>query len=195
MIQPITKERWLSAQTAERACHGLEFTDGLGHYAQSYANVFRYLGMETDQHGKTIMEIGPADFPALAYCQNYTGIIVEPMPSDHLSLICGTRDIQIVTSPVEEIELPEVEECWIFNLLQHVIDPELLIAKCKEAAEVIRFFEPVDYPTCEYHPHTFSEADFVRWFGDSVKRYKGGSVAGFHGSDCAYGTWRKGTTE
>lgn len=191
MIEPVTKERWLSAQTAERACHALGFNDGFAHYAESYTHVFRYLGMETEQHGKTIMEIGPADFPALAYCQNYKGLIVEPMPSDYLSLICETRQIEIIGSPVEEAQLPAADEVWIFNLLQHVIDPELLVAKCKDAADVIRFFEPVDYPTCVYHPHTFAESDFIRWFGDSVRRYKGGSVSGFHESDCVYGTWER----
>ena len=188
MIQAISKARWQAAQTAERACHTLGMDEGFAHYAKCYANVFRYLGMETDQHGKTVLEIGPADFPALAYCQNYQGIVIEPMQSDCLSLICETRDIQIINSPVEEADLPSADSCWIFNVLQHVIDPELLIAKCKEVSQVIRFFEPVDYGTCEYHPHTFSQRDFARWFGDSVRRYTD-RLPGFFDADCVYGTW------
>lgn len=191
MIPAISKDRWLQAQAAERACHALSFNEGFTHYAKAYANIFRYLGMETNQHDKTIIELGPADFPALAYCQNYRGIVVEPMPCDHLSLICETRNIEILTAPVEEIDLPSVDEAWLFNLLQHVIDPELLISKCKEVAKAIRFFEPVDYGTCEYHPHTFSQQDFERWFGGCVKRYTD-RVDGFFDADCVYGTWQCG---
>ncbi len=85
---------------------------------------------------------------------------------------------------------PPVAETWLFNCLQHVRDPELVIAKAKETSGVIRFFEPVDYPTCVYHPHTFTQDNFERWFGDSVKRYTD-RVPGFFDSDCVYGTWSR----
>lgn len=186
----ITKERWLQAQEAERNCHQSDFSSGFQHYRIVYKHTFRYLGMSFDQNGKRILEVGPADFPALAYCHNYRGVIVEPMPSPHLSDICREREIEVLTNPVEEIDLPQVDEAWIFNVLQHVIDPDLLVEKCKEAASVVRYFEPVDYPTCEYHPHTFSEADFIRWFGET-KRYTDRGVERFFDADCCYGNWKR----
>lgn len=190
MIDPISKERWFLAQQSERRCHALDFKEGFAHYREAYQNIFRYLGMETDQHSKIILEIGPADFPALAYCSNYQGIIIEPMMSDHLVQFCGLNEIELITTPAEETNLPDVDEVWLFNLLQHVIDPDLLIAKCKAASDVVRFFEPVDYPTCVYHPHTFSQDDFARWFDGCVQRYTD-RLARFFDNDCCYGTWEK----
>jgi hypothetical protein len=185
----ITKERWQEAQQAERKEHTFDYQEGFDHYRTSYEHVFRFLGMATDQRGKTILEIGPADFPALAYCQNYKGIIVEPMPSKHLNRFVKESKIKLIHYPVEEIELPFVDEAWLFNVLQHVIYPDLFIEKCKGVSKVIRYFEPIDYPTSEYHAHTFTRVDFVEWFG-LVNIYEGGSVEGFHQADCAYGTWQ-----
>jgi hypothetical protein len=191
MIEAITKERWQQAQVAERACHSLESQAGYDHYAKSYETMFRYLGMEKDQHGKAILEIGPADFPALAYCSNYKGTIIEPMVSGLLDETCARLGISIVARPFEEFHLGGIaDETWVFNCVQHVIDPEVFIAKCKQSASVVRFFEPIDCGTCDYHPHTFAMDDFIRWFG-KAERYIGGTDEGFHTADCAYGTWRR----
>ena len=189
MSQAITKERWYEAQIAERACHTFNRQEGYDHYRASYQKVFAYLGMQTDQQGKSIIEIGPADFPALAYCSNYKGTIVEPMVSGHLNASCNDLRISLIARPFEEVNVPiKEDEAWLFNVMQHVIDPDLFIAKCKSAAKTIRFFEPVDYPTCAYHPHTFTQQDFERWFPKSVKRYTD-RLEGFFDSDCVYGTW------
>lgn len=187
-MSAITKERWNEAQAAERNCHTFG-EEGFEHYREMYKIVFRFLGMGTDQHGKTILEIGPADFPALAYCQNYKGIIVEPMISKPLNHFVKANKVKLIHYPVEEIELPFADEVWLFNVLQHVIFPDLFVEKCKAVTEVIRYFEPVDYPTSPHHPHTFTRIDFAEWFG-LVNIYQGGSVANFHQADCAYGTWR-----
>lgn len=187
MIEAITRERWNQAQVAERKCHQLEVTAGFEHYRQAYANIFQYLGMETDQQGKTIIEVGPADFPALAYCENYQGVIIEPMPSESLEKFCEVNHIRLIPDPLEETVLAQVDEVWIFNVLQHVIDPNLFIAKCKSVAKVVRFFEPLDCEICVYHPHTFSFADFERWFG-LVNRYTD-RLEGFFDGDCCYGSW------
>lgn len=189
VIEAITKERWHRAQVAERSCHTFGLEQGVAVYRESYKKMFTYLGMDFCQHGKSIIEIGPADFPALAYCHNYAGTIIEPMPSEHLATFCSSHQVRLITEPVEECDLMPCDEIWMFNLLQHVIDPELLVSKCKVAAKAIRYFEPVDYGTCEFHPHTFSQRDFERWFGGSVNRYTD-RLEAFFDDDCVFGTWK-----
>ena len=189
MIQSITRERWSEAQLAERALHTFEYERGRDHYDQAYAKMFKYLGMDRNQEGKSVLEVGPADFPALAYCRNYKGIIVEPMSSDYLPTLCRFCGIELLTQPLEDLELSRMDEVWIFNVMQHVIDPEVFIDKCKSIGRMIRFFEPVDCGTCEYHPHTFTQEDFERWFGDSVRRYTD-RLEGFFDGDCVYGTFQ-----
>jgi len=189
VIQAITRERWERAQIAEAAL--LAGSPDADHFKRSYECYFAYLGMSFDQQGKVIVEIGCADFPAVSYCQNVKGIIVEPLVTPQLKRVVDEHSLYWIRWAVEEMtQFPEADEVWLLNVMQHVIDPELFVSRCKQMALVIRFFEPIDYETSEYHPHTFTIDDFSRWFG-RVSRYLGGSREGFHQADCAYGTWRR----
>jgi len=160
------------------------------HYSQTYAYYFKYLDIIQNQKGKTIVEIGCADFPALQWCDNMNGILVEPLPSPILTELVKHRiDLELISKRVEDIDLPECDEIWLLNVLQHVLDPDLFIEKCKEAAPVIRFFEPIDWPIEIYHPHTFDFEYFQGHFPEA-KRYTG-DVAEFHTANCAYGIWNR----
>lgn len=195
MSEKITKERWIDAQRAERLQHTMALDIGYDHYYRSYKNYFRYLGMEFEQHGKKIIEVGPADFPALGYCNGFKdSVVVEPMPSAHLQYIaaqCEFAVITIMTQPLEEIYFSEphlFDECWLFNVMQHIIDPDLFIEKCKQSAKLIRFFEPINEGICVYHPHVYTREDFEKWFADSVNYYND-RREGFHQAECVYGTY------
>lgn len=190
-MEPITKDRWQQAQAAEIGFHSMPMEQGVYHWFNTYLNNFKFCNIEFDQKGKTIIEVGCADFPALNYCLNYKGFVVEPLPMQHLGTICERNNITWIKQPLEEAELPQADEIWLFNVMQHIIDPDLFVKKCKETAKVIRFFEPINYPTCEYHPHTFTIDDFKGWFGECVQLYTGKYVPGFHDADCAYGVWEK----
>lgn len=199
----ISMERWQQAQNAERKLHTLGLEEGINHYQKTYQHYFAFVQLGFDLGGLSVMEVGPADFPALRYCKNYAGIVIEPMPSEHLQQFCKDAGVILFESPMENIDenmegLQAIQksgsvwladEIWLFNVMQHIIDPQAFVAKCKSLARRIRFFEPINYPTSEYHPHTYTMEDFRNWFGDCVKEYKGGSVAGFHESDCAYGVF------
>jgi hypothetical protein len=109
------------------------------------------------------------------------------MPSDILKDISKELGCDIIDKPVEEIEIPKCDEIWLLNVMQHVIDPDLFIAKCKEAAKLIRFFEPIDWPIEIYHPHTFTFEWYQKHFKDA-KLYNG-NLPNFHEAKCAYGIW------
>lgn len=206
MIQPITKERWQEAQIAEAGYHANAQCTA-EHYRRSYECYFKYLGMSFDQKGKSIVEIGCSEFPALSYCQNVVsnhlspqtflldgslprGIIIEPLITPMLRRVVDDHGLYWIRYALEDMGLlPKADEVWLLNVMQHIIDPELFVSKCKQIAPVIRFFEPIDFGTSDCHPHTYSIDDFIRWFGQA-ERYKGGSDEGFHTADCAYGTWR-----
>lgn len=184
MIEPISQARWQEAQAAELAVVSYDIEGS----RRSAGHIFDYLGMEFDQWGKAIAEVGCGPYPATLFCEHVLPFLYEPLWFPELKN--ATRDpcVRWYQQPFEDAPVIEVEECWLFNCLQHVRDPEAVVAKAKDTAPVIRFFEPVDYPTCIYHPHTFTEQDFIRWFGDSVKRYTD-RLPGFFDGDCCYGTW------
>ena len=189
MVTRISRERWQQAQEAERVCHKFTRQEGERYYKNSYDKYFEYLGMNYDQQGKTIVEIGCADFPALQHCTNVAkGVLIEPMPSPILEEIVSERpELSIIQCAVEDMEeLPECDEIWLLNVMQHVIDPDLFVEKCKQTAKVIRFFEPIDWPVEIYHPHTFDFAWYDERFG---AKFYDGRDKGFHTANCAYGTW------
>lgn len=193
MKQSITLERWREAQAAERMIHDSDKQNTYEHYRQTYAHYFKAVGLGTNLYGLSVTEVGPADHPALMYCTNYDNCaIIEPMPSKKLSAFCTSKSISLFNTPVELIDfIPATDEYWIFNVMQHIIDPDIFIDKIKQTATRIRFFEPINYPTSTHHPHEYTHEDFINWFGDCAKFYKGGSIPGFHESDCAYGVYIK----
>lgn len=194
---PITQGRWEQAQKAERAQHTFDHTEGVIHYGKAYRNYFKFLGLGNNLHGLNVIEVGPADFPALEGCSNWgRAIIIEPMPSEILLNTCKAYGFELFTEAFE-LAMTHIEkiegftEVWLLNVMQHVIDPEVFVNTAKQFGDRIRFFEPIDQPITEYHPHTYGLKDFQRWFGSSVNLYAGGSVEGFHEADCAYGVWIK----
>lgn len=57
------------------------------------------------------------------------------------------------------------DEVWIYNVLQHVEDPELIIKNAQVVSSVIRMFEWIDLPPHEGHPHELKEAELNKWLG------------------------------
>lgn len=57
------------------------------------------------------------------------------------------------------------DEAWIYNCLQHVRDPEAVIATARRHAPILRLFEWIDIPAHEGHPHELSERQLAMWLG------------------------------
>lgn len=189
--QAISQERWKDAQIGEKQFHDMEpLESSYENYKNSYKYYFKYLGIDTNLDGKTIIEIGPAKFAGLLYCENYElSYIVEPTLYDGLDPYYEGKNLEFIRELYEDCDSPMVDEVWIMNLMQHVKDPEALINKAKKFAKVIRFFEPIDLAINREHPFTFSESDFRRYFGDCVKTYTSIGEPGFHGAKCVYGVY------
>lgn len=190
---PITEKRWKEAQEKEIHHHLVESLDhSFHHYSIAYQKYFKYLGINSlDLEGKSIVEIGPAIIPSLLFCENYSkSYIIEPIEYPQTNHLYKDKlNISFIREPAEKCKFPEVDEVWIFNLMQHVQDPDLLIKVCKENSKIIRFFEPIDYPVSIDHPFSYSFEDYVDYFGSCVREYKPNELEGFHTSRCAYGIY------
>jgi hypothetical protein len=199
----ISIPRWEEAQKAERAAHDNDPRNTSQHYAEVYKTYFKYVGLGTDLQGLHVIEVGPADHPALAICSNLGScIIVEPLPSHSLLETARMMGVGVLDEPLETINLVDWKntvklvadkpvEIWLFNVMQHVIDPNVFIEKCKDVADRIRFFEPYNTPIEPHHPHSYAYQDYINYFGGCCQIYKGGSEPNFHTADCMYGVWVK----
>jgi hypothetical protein len=188
--ESIDKDRWVIAQEEEKLHHIHEsIEDSLNKWKEIYDFYFRYLKINLNLNNKTILEIGPARVSSLLYCNNYgPSFIVEPTKYDDTEHLYIDKEITFIRDLYENCESPIVDEIWLFNVLQHIQDPDLFIDKCKKSAKTIKFFEPINTPIETHHPHSFTFDDYVKYFGDSVKLYKG-STEKFHTADCVYGIY------
>jgi len=189
--EAISRKRWEEAQIGEKIFHVQEsLEDSYSHYENTYQNYFDYLDIKKDLKGKSVIEIGPGRISGLLFCQNYSkSYIIEPTEYEGINHLYEDLNLEIIKKTVEEIELPKVDEIWIFNVMQHVQDPDFLIEKCKKSSSVIKFFEPIDLPINNEHPFSFSKEDFIEYFGECVLDYTPSGILGFHGSRCVYGTY------
>lgn len=73
------------------------------------------------------------------------------------------EDISRPTNPDES----PYDEVWIYNVLQHTQDPELIINNAWGWAPVIRIFEWVDIPPHTGHPHELKKVLLDYWLGGS----------------------------
>lgn len=195
VIQPITEERWQQAQKAERKFHdGRTWSEKAKEYKEMYSTYLAVLGFDIAGSGSVnkVLEVGCADVPMLYFVKCKNAHICEPMPSKLLNNICYENDFTQHSCKFEDMPEPAelFNEIWLFNVMQHVQDPEKFIEKAKRIGRTIRFFEPIDWPIEIYHPFSYTIDDYKRWFGGCVQFYKGGSIKGFHESNCAYGVWR-----
>lgn len=118
-----------------------------------------------------MIDIGGGPVSMLLKCVNLgVGIVVDPLVDRFPEWVVGryeARDIRIIPWAGESDELGEriFTEAWIYNVLQHTIDPERVVANARRAAKVVRLFEWIDIPPYEGHPHMLTEADLSCWLG------------------------------
>lgn len=191
MKQAISLDRWEQAQTGEKRFHIAEPVEtSYENYKLAYSYYFKYLGIDKDLKGKSIIEIGPGRISSLLFCENRgKSYIIEPTVYEGIDHLYQDPELILVRERAEDFHFPLVDEVWMFNLLQHVQDPDFLISKCKKNSKIIRFFEPVDLPTDNEHPFSFSRDDFYSYFGDCIKDYVSIGEPNFHGARCVYGVY------
>ena len=198
-----SKEQWQQAQKGEINHHVGNFDlnePNRVHYYNVYKTIFDFVspGFTFDAANKKIMEIGPGVFAALLSCQNtQNSFIVEPMDlPENVVNVYKEKNITILKGAVEDLNLPQVDEVWIFNVMQHILNPDLFVSKLKKIAKKILFFEPIGTPVDGLHIYSYTLQDFQKYFGEtSTKEFVGGSVPSFHTAMCAYGIWDKATDD
>lgn len=193
-------ENWSQSQSEELNAHLIPFANfgldsSFNTYLNSYNTVLKYLNVNLSAlKDKSILEIGPALFSVGLYidCKKFSCIepLFEKFPNE-IKKLYENKNIKVFTDPAEEfLHYSNFDEIWIFNLLQHVVNPELILSKCKESNKTLRIFEPINTPTDSMHPHSLSVKFFRDILGESFGEvYSGGSLSNFHSADCIYGTY------
>ncbi len=122
-----------------------------------------------DLRGSTVLDLGGGPSSMLLKCVGGNGVVVDPCPyPDWVADRYAASEIDYRVEKAEGFRLPErLTECWIYNVLQHVEDPEEVIASARANAYVLRIFEWIETETNIGHPHTLHADELNRWIGGS----------------------------
>lgn len=149
--------------------------------------------------GRCILDIGGGPVSMLLKTVNFNrGTVIDPCDYPKWTLDrYAIHKIDFYKIPGEELAEniftitgePRFvyDEIWIYNVLQHTIDPELIIASAKKHAEIIRLFEWVDEPISIGHPQLLTEQLLNKWLG-GVGKTENINENGCHGR-CYYGVF------
>lgn len=130
----------------------------------------RLMGIEGSLRGRSVVDIGGGPVSMLLKCRDRGECaVVDPLIGDFPIWVRGRyREAGIAPINVygEDLELGNTyDEAWIYNVLQHVKDPELVIKRARASAGLLRIFEWINIPAYEGHPHELYATDLDKWCG------------------------------
>jgi hypothetical protein len=130
-------------------------------------SIDKYSPFSFSVNGKKILDIGGGPVSLLLKCHDHGGSkVVDPIKYPKWTIDrYASNNIEYDQKPGEDVDEEGYDEVWIYNCLQHVIDPEKIINNAKKAAPVIRIFEWIDIPAHEGHPHELKEDKLNKWLG------------------------------
>lgn len=131
-----------------------------------------------DAEGKRICDIGGGPVSILLHYNTSGSLVVDPLPIPQIFKDnYYSHGIFLLQKKAEdfltEFDGSTFDEVWIYNCLQHVQDPELILSLVHKVAPVLRISEPCNYPPNELHPHLFTP-EYIRDMTDSI------SISGTH---------------
>src|SRR6266498_3446295 len=117
--------------------------------------------------GKSILDIGGGPVSMLLKCENRgPSCVVDPcIYPAWVGLRYQEVGIKYIREKGEDFSSGEWDEAWIYNVLQHTENPELIIQNARKVAPVIRIFEWVDMPAHLGHPQELKEEELNEWLG------------------------------
>ncbi|NBS67854.1 class I SAM-dependent methyltransferase [bacterium] len=143
-------------------------------------------------HGKKILDIGGGPVSLLLKTRGLgKGKIIDPSgyPAwTYERYKCFGIDVEV--GKAEGLaDIDDWDEIWIYNVLQHVDDPELIIKNARRAGKLIRIFEWIDIPAHEGHPHELKQDLLEEWLGGIKGTVEDINESGCTGR-CFYGVFR-----
>lgn len=153
-------------------------------------------GYSYDLKEKHILDIGGGPVSLLLKCLNGYGCVMDPC--DYPSWVeerYKAAGINYEKRKGEDlldllIDYPgeiKIDEIWLYNVLQHVDDPQKIIENIKKAGKMLRIFEWIDTIENIGHPHILTEEKLNNWIGQK------GNIIVLNGENECYGKAYYGT--
>jgi 2-polyprenyl-3-methyl-5-hydroxy-6-metoxy-1,4-benzoquinol methylase len=126
-----------------------------------------------DLLGQKILDLGAGDCSILLRFNNKKGTASDPLLGKFPKWVTERYiENDILPIPYKGEEMVELsldgegyDEVWIYNVLQHTDDPELVISNARRMGKLIRIFEWIEEPLSDGHIHVLHEKDLNKWLG------------------------------
>jgi hypothetical protein len=121
-----------------------------------------------DLGGRSVIDLGGGPVSLLLKCVNRGRCVIVDPADFPLWVFERYRhcNIDLWHGPAEEISGgPHFDEAWLYNVLQHVREPEDVVLVAREYADVVRVFEWVNLPPYPGHPHRLTPELLDEWLG------------------------------
>lgn len=115
-----------------------------------------------DIEGRTVLDIGGGPVSILLKCVNRGGCVVVD-PADFPAWVyaryehCGIQVWHGRAEDIDEEGAPHFDEAWIYNVLQHVEDPALVVQRAMAVADTLRIFEWIGVEPYPGHPNRLTQ--------------------------------------
>lgn len=118
---------------------------------------------------RLVIDIGGGPASMLLKTKASIRVVVDPC---HYPNWVGSRyqecGIDYMIGNAEEIQARGTkifDEVWIYNVLQHVQDPERILKNARQISKIVRIFEWIDVGVSPGHPHNLTEDKLNSWLG------------------------------
>lgn len=120
-----------------------------------------------DMAGKGVLDVGGGPASMLLKTTNLgRGVVVDPCPyPGWVRARYAAHGVEWMQLRGEDWRGGGFDEVWVYNVLQHVEDPELVIRNARAAGRILRVFEWIEMPATIGHPHVLRAADLDAWVG------------------------------
>lgn len=171
-------DTWEKAQVQEAKYWGNCYSAATFSELQKQYVYAREMGLESfadvygdfDLQGKSILDVGGGPWSILLRSYNYSRAVVADPLAVPPSVLRRYKNygIDFQSTPGEKLDTNDhFDEVWIYNVLQHVIDPAEIIKRIQNLATRVRIFEWVYIPTDTCHPHLLTPEGLSNWFSGS----------------------------
>jgi 2-polyprenyl-3-methyl-5-hydroxy-6-metoxy-1,4-benzoquinol methylase len=172
-----TKEEWQTAQAWERNWWGI-CANTYGEEEKQLVYAMK-MGLKTFYNEKSaynfditgnILDIGGGPISMLLKCPNATGTVADPCAYPawvyERYKMAGIKFEQVAGEEIGDdnhSNLNGFDEVWIYNVLQHVLDPMKIINNALNAGKLIRMFEWVETEINMGHHHILTKDKLDEW--------------------------------
>ena len=163
--------RAVSAQEHEAAFWGSCVNTWGEEFKQSHYAVQMRLGgwPAIDLAGRSVLDIGGGPVSMLLKTINGGDLVVaDPCPyPDWVNQRYAAHRVEVIGERAEDLVGIDghFDECWIYNVLQHVVDPARVAQVALRSARLVRVFEWTNIPADRMHPHVLTDDLLDGWFG------------------------------